>query len=148
MIDSPGVERLKPLVHFVPVCPEVEIGLGIPRFPIRVVIQKGERRSIQPDTAKDMTDLMMSFLDSIPGKLSVVDGFILKEKSPSCGIHKVKIYHGLRDAPPAAYGQGFFGGYVMERYAHLPIENEVRLTDAGIMNDFLARLFAVFQFRK
>ncbi len=148
MIVSPGIESLKSLVHFVPLCPEVEIGLGVPRPPIRAAIQNGEKRLIQPDTARDITDLMMRFLESVPGKLPAVDGFILKEKSPSCGIHQVKIYHEPGKAQPAAYGQGFFGGYALERYAHLPIENEIRLTDAGIMDYFLTRLFAVFRFRR
>lgn len=148
MIVSPGIESLKSLVHFIPVCPEMEIGLGVPRLPIRVALKKGERRLIQPDTARDVTDLMMSFLESFPGKLPPVDGFILKEKSPSCGLHNVKIYHGPGESPAAAHGQGFFGGYITARYANLPIENEIRLSRAGNMNNFLTRLYAAFRFRK
>lgn len=156
-IRSPEVANLKPFLNFVPLCPEMEIGLGVPRDPIRIILQeqsapaekspKKEKRLVQPDTGRDFTGSMKDFLDSFFEKLQVVDGFILKEKSPSCGIRRVKIYPGPGKVPVAFQDSGFFGGAVLERFAHLPLEDEGRLRNARIREHFLTRLYAVSRFR-
>jgi uncharacterized protein YbgA (DUF1722 family)/uncharacterized protein YbbK (DUF523 family) len=147
-IVAPAVERLKTAVNFLTVCPEVEIGLGVPRDPIRVVKQKGDIMLVQPATGRNLTKLMKDFVASYLAGLAEVDGFILKEKSPSCGTRRVKIYPGPGKAPVAAQGPGFFGGAVLEKFAHLPSEDEGRLNNFKIREHFLTRLFAVFRFRK
>jgi uncharacterized protein YbgA (DUF1722 family)/uncharacterized protein YbbK (DUF523 family) len=86
------VEKLKPFVNFVPVCPEVETGLGVPRNPIRIVLAKGKRRLVQPATGLDLTEKMEKFADSFLSSLGEVDGFILKRGSPSSGFKNVKVY--------------------------------------------------------
>jgi len=147
-ISSPEVDRLKTVVHFKPVCPEVEIGLGVPRDPIRVILKDGKKHLHQPETGRDMTETMNRFTRTHLENLGPVDGFILKEKSPSCGTQRVKIYPGPGKVPVAYQGSGFFGGAVLERYPHLPVMDEGRLTNFNIREYFLTRLFAVFRFRQ
>jgi uncharacterized protein YbgA (DUF1722 family)/uncharacterized protein YbbK (DUF523 family) len=147
-ISAPFVERLKPHVEFKPVCPEVEIGLGVPRKPIRVVEQRGERRLIQPETGRDMTKLMTSFAAKHLDGLGEIHGVLLKGRSPSCGIKDVKLYPAPESATPTGKGTGFFGAAVMERHADLPIEDEGRLTNEKIREQFLTRLFAIAAFER
>lgn len=92
MITSDFVAALKPHAHFIPVCAEMEIGLGVPRSSIRIVSVKGELRLIQPATGLDVTDKMVSFSRSFLCSLSGIDGFILKFRSPSCGMKDIKVY--------------------------------------------------------
>lgn len=91
VIRDAFVRRLENHVDYVPVCPEVAIGLGIPRFPIRIV-STTNLRLIQPTTGKDITDDMNEFSDKFLMSLKKVDGFILKFRSPSCGFKDVRIY--------------------------------------------------------
>ena len=77
------VRDLEPFVTYVPVCPEVDIGLDVPRDPIRIVNLRGEARLLQPDSGLDLTERMTEFCESFLGSLGDVDGFILKDHSPS-----------------------------------------------------------------
>ena len=79
IIASEFVEKLKPYVNFIPVCPEVEVGLGVPRDPVRIVLVNGEKKLLQPATGFDFTDKMTKFSKSFLDSLDAVDGFILKE---------------------------------------------------------------------
>lgn len=147
-IPDEFVEQLGRYVTYLPVCPEVEIGLGVPREPIRIVLVDGQPRLLQPSTGVDATERMLAFADRYLGTLEEVDGFVLKGRSPSCGIKDVKHYHGSEKGAAATQkGAGFFGQAVMERYPHLPIEEEGRLTNFVIREHFLTRLFALARFR-
>ena len=84
------VRALGEHADLVPVCPEVEIGLGVPRDPIRVELSQGEARLVQPSSGADLTERMVEFTDGYLGSLEAVDGFILKSRSPSCGPSDVK----------------------------------------------------------
>ena len=95
MIPDRFVEKLKPYVEFLPICPEVEIGLGTPRDPIRVVQVDGKKQLYQPSTNKFFTDDALSFTEEYLSSLKEIDGFILKNRSPSCGQGDVKIYQGI-----------------------------------------------------
>jgi len=64
------VEKLKPQVNFIPVCPEMEIGLGVPRNPIRIVLVNGENKLMQPSTGIDFTEKMSTFADSFLSSLT------------------------------------------------------------------------------
>jgi uncharacterized protein YbgA (DUF1722 family)/uncharacterized protein YbbK (DUF523 family) len=148
MIPSPVVRLLQPHVDFQPVCPEVEIGLGIPRNPIRIVKSEGALRLIQPDTGADLTGKMQSFTREFLDSVEDVDGFILKFRSPSCGMKEVKIYKGPEKGAAASKGAGFFGGAVLKRFGELAVEDEGRLRDYRIREHFLTKLFALAAFRK
>ena len=103
LIRDAFVRKLEKHVDYVPVCPEVAIGLGIPRFPIRIV-STNNPRLIQPTTSKDVTDDMNEFSEKFLLSLKKVDGFILKFRSPSCGFKDVRIY-AKSDKSPAT-GEG------------------------------------------
>ncbi|UCC84192.1 MAG: DUF523 and DUF1722 domain-containing protein [Gemmatimonadota bacterium] len=141
------VRELEPWVSYVPVCPEVEIGLGVPRDPIRIVEVEGEARLVQPDTDRDVSEAMRDFSDSFLGSLGEVDGFLLKNRSPSCGLSDVKIFQGFDKSASSRRGSGFFGGAVLERYPGLALEDEGRLRNYRIRDHFLTKLFALARFR-
>ena len=116
MISSDFVKKLKKFVDFKPVCAEVEIGLGVPRNPIRIVEKKGMVKLIQPETKKDLTKDMIEFSNRFLDDLEI-DGVILKSKSPSCGIKDVKIFPSEEKSPPLRRDKGFFGGAVVEKFS-------------------------------
>ncbi len=148
-IPDDFVARLGDYVTYVHVCPEVEIGLGVPRDPIRVVLVDGEPRLLQPATGADVTEKMRAFTGAFFESLEDVDGFILKGRSPSCGIKDVRRYRGTeRGAASDKKGRGFFGGAVLDRYGHLPVEEEGRLTNFTIREHFLTALFTMADFRQ
>ncbi len=142
------VEKLKPFVEFIPVCPEVEIGLGVPRDPIRIVAKDGSLQLMQPATGRDCTEEMNHFTTDFLKKLSEVDGFILKGRSPSCGIKDVKIYQSLEKGPSIGTTRGFFGEAVFSIFPSYPIEDEGRLTNFKIRDHFYTSLFLLAQFRQ
>ncbi|ABC76454.1 YbgA family protein [Syntrophus aciditrophicus] len=148
IIDAPFVDKLRSHVTFVPVCPEVEIGLGVPRKPIRIVSDKGITTLYQPATGKDFTGTMRSFVDDFLGSLTEVDGFLLKNRSPSCGVGDVKIHAGFDEGARMFRGSGFLGGAVLERFAGLPVEDEGRIRNFTIREHFLTRLFLFARFRE
>jgi len=148
VIQDPFVRKLKDHVEFLPVCPEVAIGLGVPRFPIRIVSQGFRTRLIQPATSKDVTDEMNEFCDIFLSALREADGFILKFRSPSCGLKDVRIYAKTEKSPATGKGQGFFGAQVLKRFPGLAIEDEGRLRSLKIREHFLTKLYTLARFRK
>lgn len=148
IISSDVVKELKPFVDFVPICPEVEIDLGIPRDPIRIVIKNDKRRLIQPATRKDLSEKMMSFSTSFLQSLEDIDGFILKTRSPSCGIKDVNIYIEKGQLPSTTDKAGFFGSEVLKNFSHLAIEDEGRLRNPSIREHFLRKIFRYTEFRQ
>jgi uncharacterized protein YbgA (DUF1722 family)/uncharacterized protein YbbK (DUF523 family) len=147
IIASEFVEKLKPYVSFAPVCPEVEIGLGVPRDPVRIVLVNGEQRLLQSSTGLDFTEKMKSFAESFLGSLGEVDGFILKSGSPSSGFRNVKIYPTMEKSASVSRGPGFFGGAVLEKVQYIAIEDERRLLNPRIKEHFLTKLFTLASFR-
>lgn len=142
------VDALKKYVDFRPICPEVEIGLGVPRGPVRVVSINNALRLIQPSTDKDLTNTMNDFAYSFLNSIDEVDGFILKSRSPSCGIKDVKIYPSKENSMVIGKGSGFFGSAVIDRFPNLPVEDEGRLTNFRIREHFLTRIFIFAKFRE
>jgi len=144
MISSPFVRKLKDHVDIVPVCPEQEIGLGVPRDPIRIIESKGRRSLYQPTTGCDLTREMNAFVGKFFKTIGPVHGFLLKSGSPSCGIRDVKVYPGLteRRRPVTGKSYGFFGGQVLKLYPGLAIEDEYSLKNPAIRERFLTRVFA------
>jgi uncharacterized protein YbgA (DUF1722 family)/uncharacterized protein YbbK (DUF523 family) len=147
MIDDPLVRQLREFIEFKPVCPEMEIGLGVPRDPIRVVLQNSRMRLVQPSTGKDFSELMSEFCDRFVSEVAVADGFILKSRSPSCGTRDVKVYNETGNLLSAAQRQGFFGREVMRRFSELAVEDEGRLKNFLIRERFFAMLYALARFR-
>lgn len=141
------VPELGAFVEWVPVCPEVEIGLGVPRDPIRIVGSNGGERLVQPTTGLDVTRSMENFTDTYLDESRAVDGFILKSRSPSCGIRDVKAYKTAEHRSPDGRTRGLFGGAVVDRFPNAAIEDEGRLRNYVIREHFLTKLFARARFR-
>ncbi|WP_406659660.1 DUF523 and DUF1722 domain-containing protein [Methanolobus sp. ZRKC3] len=148
MVESPFVESMKPFVEFIDVCPECEIGLGLPRKPIRIVLD-GEKRLVQPATGRDLTDNMKDFAESYLEELDDFDGFILKSKSPSCGLGTTKAFSDDKAHKfMHSHENGFFADAVISGYSHLPIVDELGIADPLLRDHFLARIFALASFRE
>jgi uncharacterized protein YbbK (DUF523 family)/uncharacterized protein YbgA (DUF1722 family) len=135
-------------VDLVLVCPEVEIGLGVPRDPIRLVEGARGIRLVQPSTGRDLTSEMETFADGFLGRVTSVDGFLLKNRSPSCGISDVKRYRPDGALSSSGEGAGLFGEAVLDRFGHLAVADEGRLRDARIREHFLTKLFALAALRE
>lgn len=150
MIACPVIRALKPFADFKPVCPEMEIGLGAPREPIRIIERNGGRSLYQPATGLDLTGEMNVFAQDYLAKLGDADGFILKSRSPSCGIRDVRVYPGTEPhhAPVTVKGAGFFGGAVLDRFPHLAVEDDGRLENHQVREHFFTRLYALADFRQ
>ena len=127
IIEEEFLKRLEPFVRFVPVCPEMEIGLGTPREPVRIVNGNGELKLLQPATGLDLTERMRAFSSTFLASLKEVDGFILKSRSPSCGPAEVKVYKSTERGAPVAWSSGLFAGAVLEKFPGLAVEDEGRL---------------------
>ncbi|MHC4714640.1 MAG: YbgA family protein, partial [Planctomycetota bacterium] len=134
-------------VEFIPVCPEVEIGLGVPREPIRIARDESGMKLIRSANGADVTELMLSFAADFLGSLENIDGFVLKSRSPSCGSKDVKVYPGPGKVGPVGKTAGFFGGAVATRFPDLAIEDEGRVRSFEIREHFLTRVFARARFR-
>lgn len=147
IISEPMVEHIKPFVDVVTVCPELAVGLGVPRQPIRMVGDELTQRLVQPETGLDVTQKMMVFADHFLSELEAPDGFILKFGSPSCGPREVKLYVNEKRGAASIKTSGMFGGAALEAYPFCVIEDEGRLKSFDIRQHFLTRLFAVARFR-
>jgi uncharacterized protein YbbK (DUF523 family)/uncharacterized protein YbgA (DUF1722 family) len=147
-ISDEFINKLEEHVEFIPVCPEVEIGLGIPRPPVRIVEKEGRLELYQPETNRFFTAEMASFTEEYLSSIQEIDGFILKNRSPSCGPGDVKIYQGFAKSAGAYRGSGFFGGAVHKKFGHLAIEDEGRLKNFTIREHFLIKLFTLARFRQ
>jgi uncharacterized protein YbgA (DUF1722 family)/uncharacterized protein YbbK (DUF523 family) len=148
IIKSSIVEKLKEYVEFHPVCPEVEIGLGIPRDPIRLEESNGELELLQPSTAVNLTVEMSQFANSFLESLENIDGFILKNKSPSCGVKAVRVYINGGKSRPKTDGVGAFAREVYRHFPYHPVEDEGRLRNFSIRENFITRIYTLADFRE
>jgi uncharacterized protein YbgA (DUF1722 family)/uncharacterized protein YbbK (DUF523 family) len=139
-------DTLGPFVEWVKVCPEVEMGLGTPRETLRLVADNGMIRLITTRTHIDHTAGMNAWAAERVGELAheQLSGYVLKKDSPSCGMARVKVY-GL--AMPERSGRGLFATALMERFPNLPVEEEGRLSDPRLRENFIERVFAYRRLR-
>lgn len=140
--------ELGPYVHFVPVCPEVEAGFGVPREAMRLVDRltgdPENPRLVTTRTGRDMTAAMQAWaarrVDELAGEN--LCGFIFKSGSPSSGMARVKVYPEASGMARLT-GAGIFAKAFMQRFPLLPVEEEGRLHDPGLRENFIERLFAL-----
>ena len=132
---------LGPHVEFVPVCPEVEMGLGTPRETLRLVRHGRGLRMITTRTGIDHTDGMNRWASKRLAALQQEDlsGYVLKKDSPSCGMERVKTYG---DDGPQRNGRGLFAAVLLDRFPLLPVEEEGRLSDPTLRENYIERVFA------
>lgn len=136
------VDVLGRFVEWVPVCPEAEAGFGTPREPMRLVRRPDGVRVLTVKTGVDVTRTLDAFAARRVGELADEDlsGYVLKKDSPSCGMERVKVYGA--SGPAARTGSGRFAARLRERLPALPVEEEGRLSDPRLRDNFIERIFA------
>jgi uncharacterized protein YbgA (DUF1722 family)/uncharacterized protein YbbK (DUF523 family) len=141
-------ETLGRWVEWVPVCPEVELGLGVPREAIRLEGDARAPRLVAADSRRDLTAEMAALARRRVAGLARLDlsGYVLKKDSPSCGMERVRV-HGASGAP-ARRGVGAFARVLMEQLGLLPVEEEGRLHDPELREHFVERVFAYWRWRR
>lgn len=142
--DNYIIDVLSKFAELVPVCPEVEMGMGVPREPIRFVMEGNEKKLVGVKSEIDYTSLGKKVAESICKSLSDVDGIILMKKSPSCGLEKVKIYH---KGIPMNDGIGVFAETFIKSYPTIPHLDSGRLMNNALKEQFLRQVFSYFIFK-
>jgi uncharacterized protein YbgA (DUF1722 family)/uncharacterized protein YbbK (DUF523 family) len=139
------VDTLGQFFHWVPICPELEIGLGTPRESLRLVGTPERPRLLAPRSRSDYTAAMQRYAAERLESLTPLGlhGYILKKDSPSCGMERVRVY-GL-DGTPHRSGRGLFTAALMQRFPLLPVEEEGRLQDMRLRENFIERVFAYYR---
>lgn len=148
IINDPVIKQLQNHAHFITVCPEVEIGLGVPRQPVRVVQDNGKLKLYQPATGEEFTDQMNNFIADYLNKIPHIDGIILKYRSPSCGLYNVKVYQGFDPDKAPVKGAGMFGQAIKDQFGDLALEDDGRLKNFAIREHFYTKLYTIAAFRK
>jgi uncharacterized protein YbgA (DUF1722 family)/uncharacterized protein YbbK (DUF523 family) len=151
-------ETLGHYFQWVPVCPEVEIGLGTPREPVHLVeiselgmpSKRGDRRALGAGAIRlvgvqsraDHTKSMEKYAGKRVKALERADlcGYILKRDSPSCGMERVRLHHG--DGRVSRRGRGLFATALLARFPNLPVEDEGRLSNPRLRENWIERVFA------
>lgn len=139
------IQSLKDYVDIQTVCPELAIGLSIPREPIRIEMNKEneEYRLIDYNSKNDYTNQMTEFSEEFINGLDDIDGFILKSRSPTCGLKDAKVYYCGNKCSIRSNENVFFSQKIIDKYDYLPIENEGRLKNYNIRDNFFTRIFFI-----
>lgn len=140
-------ESLGQFFEFVPYCPEVAIGMGVPRPPIRLVRHGADIRACGIDNPNvDVTDRLAAYAVRVAPKLKNVSGYILKKGSPSCGMERVKVTTSI--GKPQNNGTGIYAQQLMQALPDLPFEEEGRLMDPVLRENFVERVFACHRWQQ
>lgn len=142
-------DELGPFVQWVTVCPELEVGMGVPREPVRLVASPRGPLMLGTRSGHDWTTRMHVFAEERVNALADLDGYVLKSKSPSCGMERVKLH--TSDAPGAPSnrtGVGLFAAALVDHFENLPVEEEGRLHDPALRENFIERIFAYRRVRR
>lgn len=134
--------------EWIPVCPEVSIGMGVPRENVRLTGTAEDPLMIAPKSGNDYTDKMKRYSDKKVHELgsSDIHGYILKKDSPTCGMERVRVYD--KNTVPAKTGTGIFARYLLDGLPLLPVEEEGRLKDHRLRENFIERIFAHYRLQK
>ncbi|WP_410016059.1 YbgA family protein [Sodalis sp. C49] len=143
-----AMDELAPYVRFAPICPEMAIGLPTPRPALRLV--RDEQGRIAMRTGKnqnddDLTQPMQSFSEQQVQTLGDLCGYIVCAKSPSCGMERVRVYD---RAGARKNGVGLYTGELMRQLPWLPVEEDGRLHDAQLRENFVARVYTLYEFNQ
>lgn len=141
-------DTLGQYVDYVPVCPETECGMGVPRESMRLTGKSDAPRLVTHRSRVDKTDMMVRFAKKRVAELEAENlcGFIFKSDSPSSGMERVKVYDDK--GMPAKTGVGIFARIFMEHFPLLPVEDEGRLHDALLRENFIERIFTLKRWRE
>ncbi len=137
---------LTPFFKWVRVCPEVEMGLGTPRESMHILNEKGKLHLKTVKTGQDLTAKFQKFSEQKLKEIEKLElsGFLLKKNSPSCGLERVKVY---TDGVPFNDGSGFFAMALKTSFPDLPLEDEGRLVDAKLRENWVQRVFVYRRFQ-
>jgi uncharacterized protein YbgA (DUF1722 family)/uncharacterized protein YbbK (DUF523 family) len=140
---------LAQFVEWVPVCPEVEIGLGTPRESLHLAGDFQTPRLVTTKTNQDHTAAILKFAQAKIEQLKrlQLNGYILKKDSPSCGMERVRVY-AEKGRPATRNGVGLFARVLMEKMPNLPIEEEGRLNDFKLRENFIVRIFCHYRWQR
>jgi uncharacterized protein YbbK (DUF523 family) len=153
-LDRRIVEELGALFEWVPLCPEVELGLGVPREPMQLEGDPEAPRLMTITSRRDLTASILTYVERRVLELSKLDlcGFLLKRGSPSCGPAGVQVHAGGEDGGmgtgPDPTAAGFFAGCVRERFPNLPCMDEEMIADQQAARLFLDRAFTCYRSRQ
>lgn len=133
--------------EYVPICPEVELGLPTPRETLRLVEGEGGPRLVFSRSGEDITEKMQVWANKRVLELEreQLCGFIFKAKSPSSGMERVKLYD--RNGVPAKKGVGLFAQAFMAHFPYLPVEEDGRMHDAHLRENFIESIFVFKRWR-
>ncbi|MDY7220483.1 DUF523 and DUF1722 domain-containing protein [Denitrificimonas sp. JX-1] len=134
--------------EYIPICPEEAIGLGTPREPIHLIgnpISPRAVGTVNPEL--DVTERLTTFGQHTAARLNDLCGYILMQKSPSCGMERVKVYQAPKH-PVLHKGVGLFAAALMQAQPNLPVEEEGRLNDPVLRENFITRVFAYAEWRQ
>lgn len=135
------LNRLSDWVEFVPFCPEVAAGLGVPRPTIRLAKVGVNIRVIgSKDPQLDVTEQLVDTSEKLAEQARDLTGFVFCAKSPTCGMERVKVYN-EQGNPDQQTRSGIFAEQILKQYPDLPCEETGRLSDLLLRNSFLVRLF-------
>ena len=139
-LDRFLTDTLGKYVEYVPVCPEVECGLGVPRKHMHLEGKTHSPRLIITETGQDITTRMVKWAQKCVIQLEKENlrGFIFKSDSPSCGIEKVKVFN--EKSIPVKTGRGIFAGIFIEHFPSLLVEDEKHLYVSDLRNNFIVKL--------
>lgn len=133
---------------FVPLCPEVAIGLGTPREPIRLVGDPQAPRALGTvNRERDVTQALHDYGTRMAGELDDISGYIFMHKSPSCGVERVKVYQD-NGYPADGGASGIFAAAFTRLRPDLPVEEDGRLNDPVLRENFLTRVFAYAEWQR
>jgi len=147
-LDHYLVNTFGAYVRYIPVCPEVECGLGVPREPMQLEGDTGAPRLVTCRTRRDLTDLLVRYSRRRVKELQEQDlwGFIFKSGSPTCGMRRVNVFH--RGRVPRQVGVGIFARILMNKLPSLPVEDDERLAHPAVRENFITRIFAAYRWRE
>jgi uncharacterized protein YbgA (DUF1722 family)/uncharacterized protein YbbK (DUF523 family) len=146
--DAYIVGTLSQYFEFRAFCPEMAIGLGVPRASIRLAkTEKGIRCIGVKNPELDVTEALINYANQLATQIHLLCGFIVKKDSPSCGLYKVKVYDSL-SATPRREGQGIFAAQLQKLYPYLPIEEEGRLGDSRLRENFIQRIYVFYRWQQ
>ena len=142
------IQKLKQYVDFITICPEVEIGLGVPREPIHLINNNNEITLYQSATDIYLGKKMINFSKKYIHSIKNIDGIILKSKSPSCAIATAKYYPSIDIKNFKGRGPGLFASQLIEKFPNIPKEEEAGLSDRLLREHFYTSIFVIADFRK
>ena len=147
IITNKYIRTLKKHIDFITVCPEVEIGLGMPRDPIHLINKKNKITLYLPKTDSDIGNKMIKFSENYISSINYIDGIILKSKSPSCAITTAKHYPNTESKQLMGYGSGLFASHLIRKFPDTPKEEETRLNNMFLREHFYTSIFVISDFR-